>query len=124
MKIAQAMSDWLGQLAPGKPNQVSFKMPASASGVGLTEAPRGAVGHWVQISKSLIQRYQIVSPTGWNASPKDDLGQSGPIEQALVGVPVANPNQPIELLRVVHSFDPCLACSVHTVRPRSGVAVT
>jgi len=65
----------------------------------------------------VIDRYQILTPTNWNASPRDDSGQLGPIEQALVGTPVANIKQPIEVLRVVHSFDPCLSCAVHMVRP-------
>ncbi len=82
-----------------------------------TEAPREALAHWVDIAVGKISRYQIVTPTNWNASPRDDFDQLGPIEQALVGTPVADMNQPIELLRVVHSFDPCLACAVHMVRP-------
>jgi hydrogenase large subunit len=97
---------------------VKISKPVTAAGIGLTEAPRGALGHWVQIAKSVIGRYQIVSPTGWNASPKDGLGNAGAIEQAMAGIRVADLARPIELLRVIHSFDPCLACSVHTVRPR------
>jgi hydrogenase large subunit len=88
----------------------------SASGYGLTEAPRGALGHWVDISSSHISRYQVITPTAWNASPMDDAGQNGPIEQALLGTPVNEVAQPIEVLRVIHSFDPCLACSVHMLR--------
>lgn len=118
LKIATAMSGWLDQLRPGVRAQTAFKVPAAATGRGMTEAPRGALGHWIEIRSSRIYRYQIVTPTGWNASPRDGLGQPGPIEQALLGTPVANESRPIELLRVVHSFDPCLACSVHTVRPR------
>ena len=86
--------------------------------MGLSEAARGALGHWLGIRNSRIDRYQVITPTAWNASPKDDNNQPGPIEQALVGTPVENPAQPIELLRVVHSFDPCLACSVHLLHPR------
>ncbi|MHB1038103.1 MAG: nickel-dependent hydrogenase large subunit [Pirellulales bacterium] len=116
-KIAVAMGDWLKQLVPGGPTQTPFTPPQSASGIGWTEAPRGALGHWLQITNGLISRYQVLSPTGWNASPMDDFGLGGAIEQALVGTPVADPKQPIELLRVVHSFDPCLSCSVHAIRP-------
>lgn len=116
-KIAEAMSDWLDELVPGEPTLVSNEVPSSATGMGLTEAPRGALGHWIEVNRSVIRGYQMVTPTAWNASPKDDFDQRGPIEQALVGTPVADPDQPVELLRVVHSFDPCLACSVHTVRP-------
>ncbi len=118
LKIAVAMSDWLGSLTPGGPTHEWQEVPASGSGMGLTEAPRGALGHWLNIVDSRIDRYQVVTPTNWNASPRDDSDQPGPIEQALVGTPIADPDQPVEALRVVHSFDPCLACSVHTVRPR------
>ena len=115
--IANAMDGWLNQLAPGGPVYQPSSIPAQASGVGLTEAPRGALGHWMDIDNSVISRYQVVTPTNWNCSPRDNLEQMGPIESALVGTPVADVNQPIEVLRVVHSFDPCLACAVHMVRP-------
>jgi len=119
-KIATAMDGWLTQLKAGQAVKTSAKVPGSGSGIGLTEAPRGATGHWMSIVSSKIDRYQIVTPTAWNASPTDDAGQRGPIEQALIGTPVANPAEPIEVLRVVHSFDPCLACSVHTLSLADG----
>lgn len=118
-KVADAMDGWLNQLTPGDPVYQHSSVPSSGSGIGLTEAPRGALGHWIQVSNQAIAHYQVLTPTNWNASPRDGLGQLGPIEQALMGTPVADVNQPIELLRVVHSFDPCLACSVHMVRPGS-----
>ena len=71
----------------------------------------------VNIENSVISRYQVVTPTNWNASPRDDADVLGPIEAALIGVPVADLDQPVEVLRVVHTFDPCLACAVHMVRP-------
>jgi Ni,Fe-hydrogenase I large subunit len=77
--------------------------------------PRGSLGHWVEISDGLIKNYQAVVPTTWNASPRDAQGQPGAYEQALVGTPVADPARPLELLRTVHSFDPCLACAVHVL---------
>jgi hydrogenase large subunit len=84
----------------------------------MTEAARGALGHWITIDdKKKIARYQIVTPTAWNASPTDDLGQKGPMEAALVGTPVGDVANPVEILRVVHSLDPCLACAVHVARP-------
>jgi hydrogenase large subunit len=89
--------------------------PSSARGFGPHEVPRGALGHWVEISNGTISRYQAVVPTTWNASPRDAQGQPGPYEQALVGTPVADPSRPLELLRTVHSFDPCLACAVHVL---------
>lgn len=114
-KVADAMDGWLDQLAVGRPVYSDHAMPATASGIGLTEAPRGALGHWLQVADSKISRYQVVTPTAWNASPKDDFDQPGPIEKALIGTPVTDDANPVELLRVVHSFDPCLACSVHLI---------
>ena len=116
-KIADAMNGWLDQLVPGAPTYTPSTLPAQTSAAGLTEAPRGALGHWLDISNSVISRYQVVTPTAWNASPKDDAQQLGPLEEALIGVPVLDVNQPVEVLRVVHSFDPCLACAVHAIRP-------
>ena len=115
--VADAMVGWLDALAVGEAAYAESSIPESASGIGLTEAPRGALGHWIDIEGGKIGRYQVVTPTNWNASPKDDLEQMGPIEQALVGTAIADPDQPVEILRIVHSFDPCLACSVHMVRP-------
>jgi Ni,Fe-hydrogenase I large subunit len=89
--------------------------PSSARGFGPHEVPRGSLGHWVEISNGTISRYQAVVPTTWNASPRDGRGQPGPYEQALVGTPVADSSRPLELLRTVHSFDPCLACAVHVL---------
>jgi hydrogenase large subunit len=118
-KIADAMDGWLNGLTPGAPVFQGAKIPAAATGIGLTEAPRGALGHWLQITGGKVGNYQIVTPTNWNASPKDDRNVMGPIEQALVGTPVQDVNQPIEVLRVIHSFDPCLSCAVHMARPNS-----
>ncbi len=115
-KVADAMDGWLNQLT-GNSGLRTSPTPYSGTGVGLTEAPRGALGHWVQIRNYTVSRYQVITPTAWNASPKDDKGIRGPIEQALMGTPVADLKQPIELMRVVHSFDPCLACAVHMARP-------
>ncbi|QEM68393.1 nickel-dependent hydrogenase large subunit [Geobacter sp. FeAm09] len=87
--------------------------PAEASGYGWHEAPRGALGHWIRIKDQKILNYQAVVPSTWNASPRDAKGQRGPYEASLVGTPVADPAKPLEILRTVHSFDPCLACAVH-----------
>jgi Ni,Fe-hydrogenase I large subunit len=89
--------------------------PADASGAGFHEAPRGALSHWVHINKGLIANYQCVVPSTWNAGPRDANGRRGPYEDALIGTPVADPQRPIEILRTVHSFDPCMACGVHVV---------
>jgi Ni,Fe-hydrogenase I large subunit len=98
--------------------------PSHARGFGPHEVPRGSLGHWVEITDGLISRYQAVVPTTWNAGPRDAQGQPGPYEQALVGTPVADPSRPLELLRTVHSFDPCLACAVHVLDARRGGART
>ena len=87
--------------------------PAVAEGVGLSEAPRGALAHWIVIKDKKIANYQLVVPSTWNASPRDHLGQMSAYEASLIGTPVHNPEQPLEVLRTIHSFDPCLACAVH-----------
>jgi len=87
--------------------------PDEAKGVGMTEAPRGALAHWIVIKDKKIDNYQLVVPSTWNASPRDDKGQMSAYESALIGTPVANPEQPLEILRTIHSFDPCIACAVH-----------
>jgi hydrogenase large subunit len=89
--------------------------PAEAQGWGPHEAPRGALGHWVKIKDQKIENYQAVVPSTWNAGPRDEKGQTGPYEASLVGTPVGVPDQPVEILRTIHSFDPCLACAVHVV---------
>lgn len=89
--------------------------PAEAMGAGFHEAPRGALAHWVKIGNGLIQNYQCVVPSTWNAGPRDAKGRRGPYEEALIGTPVADAERPIEILRTVHSFDPCMACGVHVV---------
>jgi len=123
--LAEKMDDWVDQLAA---NMGSGELrihdnskwdpgswPADASGAGLHEAPRGALSHWVQIHNGTIANYQCVVPSTWNAGPRDAKGRRGPYEEALVGTPVADPKKPIEILRTVHSFDPCMACGVHVV---------
>lgn len=87
--------------------------PKQAQGVGWMEAPRGALGHWVKIEDGKTSNYQAIVPTTWLAAPKDHKGQIGAYEAALKGTPVANSEQPLEILRIIHSFDPCLACAVH-----------
>lgn len=120
-KIADAMTGWLSQVTPDTSAFIKETPNDSGNGVGLTEAPRGALGHWLQYSNTSITRYQVVTPTCWNASPKDDNGVSGAMEQALIGTYVADPAQPVELLRIVHSFDPCTGCSVHVINPEKGI---
>jgi len=111
--VADAMVDWLLRLMPDEPSIVGSDIPDTGEGAGLTEAPRGAVGHWISIKDKKIDRYQVITPTGWNASPKDDEGQPGAVEQAIIGTKIKDKENPFELVRIVRAFDPCLACSVH-----------
>ena len=124
--IARRLSTWYDSLvarikagdvatfAPAKFEPETW--PAKSKGYGALDAPRGALGHWVQISNGKIERYQCVVPTTWNASPRDDKGQVGPYEAALTdNHPLAKPDQPLEILRTIHSFDPCIACGVHVL---------
>ena len=87
-------------------------------GCGLVDAPRGAVAHWVKVRDGKTANYQLVVPTTWNASPMDDKDRPGPIEQALLGTKVRDPENPFEVVRIVRSFDPCLACAVHVATPK------
>lgn len=91
--------------------------PKDAKGVGFTEAPRGALGHWVTIKDTKIDNYQCVVPTTWNGGPRDHKGQIGAFEASLMDTPVAKADEPLEILRTLHSFDPCLACSTHVMSP-------
>jgi hydrogenase large subunit len=91
--------------------------PADCRGFGFTEAPRGALCHWIHIKDTKIANYQIVVPSTWNASPKDGKGQHGAYEAALLDTPMADPKRPVEILRTIHSFDPCLACASHVIGP-------
>jgi len=92
--------------------------PRTAQGFGFHEAPRGSLGHWVQIEDKAIKNYQAVVPSTWNAGPRDAKGQRGAYEAALLKTPIADPERPLEILRTVHSFDPCLACAVHVMDGR------
>jgi hydrogenase large subunit len=93
------------------------KWPSHAQGVGRMEAPRGGLAHWIVIEDGRIANYQAVVPSTWNAGPRDASGQPGPYEAALVGHTLVDPKQPIEILRTIHSFDPCIACAVHLTDP-------
>ncbi len=104
--VADKMPDWLLELKPGEPVCSEWATPDEGDGMGLWEAPRGTVGHWISIKDKKIANYQCVPPTNWNASPRDDKGQPGPIEQALVGTKVKDESNPFEVVRIVRSFDP------------------
>ncbi|KPK74792.1 MAG: iron hydrogenase [Phycisphaerae bacterium SM23_30] len=111
--VGDAMEGWLLQLKPTGPTIADYQLPEEGQGSGLTEAPRGAVGHWISIKDKKIARYQVIAPTTWNCSPKDDKDQPGPVEQSIIGAKVKDKDNPFEIVRIVRAFDPCLACSVH-----------
>ncbi len=121
LKLAEAMEKWVLQLKPGAPVFNSFEIPDSAAAMGLTEAPRGALGHWIKIENKKIANYQPVVPSTWNLSPRDQDFQRGPVEEALIGCPVEDPDNPINVARIVRSFDPCLACAVHLTKPNGEI---
>jgi [NiFe] hydrogenase large subunit/hydrogenase large subunit len=121
--LAQKNEVWLQQLADNmgrgiletfnKEKWEPSTWPKEAQGYGFHEAPRGALGHWIRIENGAIANYQAVVPSTWNAGPRDPMGQLGPYESALIGTPIADEMNPLEILRTIHSFDPCLACAVH-----------
>ena len=113
--IADAMEVWLEDLDLNGSVSRSWTMPAQAAGMGMNEAPRGALGHWINIENQKIGNYQMVIPSTWNFGPRCAGKKRGPVEQALIGTPVADSSRPLEVLRVVHSFDPCIACAVHVI---------
>jgi hydrogenase large subunit len=113
LHIANSLEDWILELKPDEPAYVEYTIPEEATGVGIVEAARGALGHWMVIKDRKIAKYQCVVPTTWNASPMDDRGTQGPIEQALLGTKVRDEGNPFEVVRIVRSFDPCIACAVH-----------
>ncbi len=115
-RLAEAMQDWLnGFLAGAVVVKDEWPAPQSGTSTGITEAPRGALGHWLSIENGKIFRYQVITPTCWTISPRDGAGQPGPLEKALLGTPVDNIASPVEVLRVVHSVDPCLDCATHVM---------
>ncbi|HET7503429.1 MAG TPA: nickel-dependent hydrogenase large subunit, partial [Kofleriaceae bacterium] len=126
--LAEKMGDWVEELADNmgrgelrihdNDRWDPSSWPKWAGGAGFHEAPRGALGHWVHIAHGKIDGYQCIVPSTWNAGPRDASGARGPYESSLVGTPVADPEQPLEILRTLHSFDPCMACGVHVVDPK------
>jgi hydrogenase large subunit len=101
-----AVEKWLKQVQPGAETYVKSEIPDAAEGTGFTEAPRGSLLHYLKIKDKKIENYQIVSATLWNANPRDDMGQRGPIEEALIGVPVPDIKNPVNVGRLVRAYDP------------------
>ncbi|HZV55850.1 MAG TPA: nickel-dependent hydrogenase large subunit [Rhodocyclaceae bacterium] len=113
-RLLPAMEAWAEALRPGEPFSIDGELPAEVEGVGLVEAARGSLGHWLAVRRGRIHNYQIIAPTTWNFSPRDSAGRPGALEQALVGVPVGEGEKaPAAVQHVVRSFDPCMVCTVH-----------
>ena len=112
-RLLRQIGTWLNEVDPEEPFYEETPRAMGGSGLGLVEAPRGILGHWIRVEEGKIQNYQIITPTGWNLSPRDSDGRPGPLEEALVGVLVRDPEQPTAVSHVVKSFDPCLYCTVH-----------
>jgi len=110
---ADTMEKWLLELKPGEPTFAEYIIREEGVGTGLTEAARGALGHWIEIKEQKIANYQCVVPKTWNASPRDHNGNPCPIEQAIIGTKIKDKDNPFEIVRIVRSFDPCLACAIH-----------
>lgn len=122
--IGQKMEGWIMELVENikkgdTRTYQSWEMPDKGMGYGLNDVARGALGHWIEIEDKKIKNYQYVVPSTWNLGPRCKKGKLGPVEEALIGTPVADPKRPIEVLRTVHSFDPCIACGVHVIDPHS-----
>lgn len=113
-RVTIAMEHWVKEIEPGEPFCNHGELPAEAMGMGMVEAARGGLGHWVKVKNGRILNYQIVAPTTWNFSPRDSQGTPGALEQALVGAPVREDEQdPVSVQHIIRSFDPCMACTVH-----------
>jgi len=121
--IAEALQGTLLKLKPGEPCNVEAAVPDAGKGVGLVEASRGCLSHWVVVEGGKIKNYQCVVPTTWNGSPRDAQGQPGPIEQALEKLKIKDVKNPFEVVRTIRSFDPCLACAVHVLDAKGEVRV-
>ena len=113
IRLLKQIGVWLNEVNPEEPFCRETPRAQAGSGVGLVEAPRGILGHWMRAEAGRIQNYQIITPTGWNLSPRDSEDRPGPLEAALVGTPVPDPDRPVAMSYVVKSFDPCLFCTVH-----------
>ena len=122
--IGESMEGWMGQLIENIKNgdtkiYQEYQMPDAAMGAGLNDVPRGALGHWIEIKDQKIGNFQLVVPSTWNLGPRCAQDKPGPLEEALMNTPVSDPKRPVEILRTIHSFDPCIACGVHVIDPKT-----
>jgi hydrogenase large subunit len=113
VKLLNAMDSWIRYLDTSESYYSKNLLKSSAKGVGITEAARGILSHWIVIEEGLIKNYQVITPTAWNCSPRDEKGTPGALEQALLGTPIKDENNPVEIGIIVRSYDPCLVCTVH-----------
>jgi [NiFe] hydrogenase large subunit len=116
---AEMLDAYKGNIGSDNILSVACDVPEKAEGVGFVHAPRGALSHWIRIENKKIANFQLVVPSTWNLGPRCAAGKPSAVEEALVGTPVADPKRPVEILRTVHSFDPCLACAVHVIDGQS-----
>ncbi len=116
--LIHGLEEWVDALALGESGMIEqMPVPDEGTSYGLSEAPRGACGHWMKVKGGKISHWQAIPATNWNGSPRDAKGNLGPFELALMDTPIADPNVPVEAMRVVRSFDPCMACAVHVITP-------
>jgi hydrogenase large subunit len=112
--VLPLMEAWIKAIQIREPFYQTVKLPAEGRGVGLVEAARGSLGHWLTVKNKHLLNYQIIAPTSWNFSPRDQQGQAGALEQALVNAPIlAGETDPISVQHIVRSFDPCMVCTAH-----------
>lgn len=116
-KIADIIGVLLNQVVPDVPVQKEWKLPETAIGSGLVDTTRGALGHWIKIENKRLSFYQIITPSAWDFSSTDSHHVPGTAEQALLGTPIANTDQPVEIGRILRSFDPCMSCATHVHVP-------
>jgi len=119
LKLLPQIIKWVEEIDLAKPFHYPFSPLMKGKGQGLVEAPRGALGHWINVENDTVKKYQIITPTTWNASPQDSNGQKGAIEQALIGVKVRGKDSMLEAGHIVRSFDPCISCSIHAIGNKS-----
>lgn len=121
--VAAEIETWVNNLEDNLKNDqaicVDWKMPDEAEGVGFVGAPRGALSHWIKIKDGKIENFQLVVPSTWNLGPRCNQNKMSAVEEALMGTPIADPKRPVEILRTVHSYDPCIACGVHVIDART-----
>ncbi len=122
--VADHIEGWLNELvknvkAGDTRTWTKCDVPKKGEGRGMTEPPRGALGHWIRIEDKVIANYQAIVPSTWNCSPRDKAGRRGPYEESLIGLKLAKADEPLEIIRTIHSFDPCMACAVHIIDPQT-----